>query len=156
MPLIIATGSNLADREEHLSWAKEALCNQFHFIAGSRLYQSSAVDYEAQPEFLNQVLQFALPWQTPQDVIRILLNIEQDRGRIRNIFQGPRTLDIDILFWGTSFIHSATLITPHPRWNQRSFVVRPLSELPFWHLVEKCFTIPKSFDVEAFPHPLMP
>ena len=152
MSLIIATGSNLLEREEHLQWAQEALSQHFKLIAASKLYRSQAVDYEAQPEFLNQVLQFALPWQKPEEVMRILLNIEQDRGRVRQIDRGPRTLDLDILFWGTSFIHSTKLVTPHPRWNQRSFVVRPLSELPFWHLIEKCFTIPKSFDVEAFPH----
>ena len=152
MPLIIATGSNLLEREEHLDWALETLSQHFKFISASKFYRSKAVDYEAQPEFLNQVLQFALPWQKPEDVMRILLNIEQDRGRVRQIDRGPRTLDLDILFWGTSFIQGTTLVTPHPRWNQRSFVVRPLSELPFWHLIEKCFTIPKSFEVEAFPH----
>ena len=151
MPLIIATGSNLSNRYDHLTWAKQALSQHFKLIAESRVYQSLAVDYEAQPEFLNQVLQFALPWQKPEEVMQILLNIEQVRGRIREINRGPRTLDIDILFWGTQFVQSATLMTPHPRWSQRSFVVRPLSELPFWHLIEKCFTIPKSFDVEAFP-----
>ena len=153
MPLIIATGSNLFSRIEHLDWAKRELTQHFKLIAESRVYQSSAVDYEAQPEFLNQVLQFALPWQQPHEVMQILLNIEQDRGRTRDVSRGPRTLDLDILFWGTSFIQSATLTSPHPRWKERSFVVRPLSELPFWHLIEKCFTIPKSFDVEAFPQP---
>ncbi len=152
MPLIIATGTNLTERSEHLSWARDQLSVHFRLIAQSRIYQSAAVDYEAQPEFLNQVLQFSLPWQRPEDVMKILLNIEQDRGRVRQITRGPRTLDLDILFWGTDFIQSTTLITPHPRWKQRSFVVRPLSELPFWHLIEKCFTIPESFDVEAFPH----
>lgn len=151
MPLIIATGSNLLEREEHLNWAREKLSSHFQILAQSRLYRSPAVDYEAQPEFLNQVLQFSLPWQRPADVMQLLLNLEQERGRIREIAQGPRTLDLDILFWGTDFIQSTTLVTPHPRWKQRSFVVRPLSELPFWHLIEKCFTIPKSFDVEAFP-----
>jgi 2-amino-4-hydroxy-6-hydroxymethyldihydropteridine diphosphokinase len=152
MSLIIATGSNLLEREAHLQWAQERLSQHFKLIAASKLYRSQAVDYEAQPEFLNQVLQFALPWQRPEEVMGILLNIEQDRGRVRQIARGPRILDLDILFWGTSFIHSTTVVAPHPRWNQRSFVVRPLSELPFWHLIEKCFTIPKSFDVEAFPH----
>lgn len=151
MPLIIATGSNLTSRIEHLEWAKAELSQHFKLVAESRVYESNAVDYEAQPEFLNQVLQFALPWQQPEEVMRILLKIEKDRGRSRDILRGPRTLDLDILFWGTNFIQSATLISPHPRWMERSFVVRPLSELPFWHLIEKCFTIPKSFDVEAFP-----
>ena len=153
MPLIIATGSNISDRMNHLKWARTELSRHFKLIAESNIYQSAAVDYEAQPEFLNQVLQFALPWQRPENVLQILLNIETERGRIREIERGPRTLDIDILFWGTHLIQSTTLITPHPRWHERSFVVRPLSELPFWHLIEKCFTIPKSFDVEAYPQP---
>jgi 2-amino-4-hydroxy-6-hydroxymethyldihydropteridine diphosphokinase len=84
-------------------------------------------------------------------VMTRLLEIEQEFGRDRIIPKGPRTLDLDIVFWDMEFINSEHLIIPHPRWIERSFVVRPLSELPFFQTVEKCFTIPKTFAVEALP-----
>lgn len=151
MGLIISTGSNLDNRHEHLDWARERLSREWNLIAASRIYKSDAVDYLKQPEFLNQVLQFSLPWEKPEIVMKRLLEIENERGRTRDIYQGPRTLDLDIIFWGLSSINTSSLTAPHPRWIQRSFIVRPLSELPFWYAVEKCFTIPTSFDVEAFP-----
>ena len=151
MALIIATGSNMGDRFHHLNWAKERLASQFKLVAESRIYLSPAVDYEAQPEFANQVLQFALPWQSPEVVMQTLLNLELEAGRVRDVLRGPRTLDLDILFWGLDTVRTNSLIVPHPRWRERSFVVKPLSELPFFHAVEKCFTIPRSFEVDATP-----
>lgn len=151
MALIIATGSNLGDRLENLANARKALEKNWKLIAASRVYTSAAVDYVGQPEFANQVLQFALPWETPTDVMRKLLEIELTHGRERSILRGPRTLDIDIIFWGLEVIRTPSLVTPHERWRERSFVVRPLSELPFFHAIEKCFTIPKAFATEALP-----
>jgi 2-amino-4-hydroxy-6-hydroxymethyldihydropteridine diphosphokinase len=151
MALIIATGSNLGSRLENLAWAKARLCEHWTLVAESRIYTSAAVDYLAQPEFANQVLQFALPWETPQAVMQKLVSIELEGGRVRDISRGPRTIDIDIVFWGLETLRSDILTVPHPRWAERSFVVRPLSELPFFHAVEKCFTIPRSFDTEAYP-----
>ena len=57
MSLILSTGSNLGNREEHLVKAKELLSKNFSFIAASNIYQSPAVDYLNQPDFLNQVLE---------------------------------------------------------------------------------------------------
>lgn len=151
MALIIATGSNLGDRLDNLAKARKTLEANWKLIAASRIYTSAAVDYVGQPEFANQVLQFALPWQNPIDVMQKLLEIELTFGRERNILRGPRTLDLDIIFWGLEVMRTPSLVTPHERWKERSFVVRPLSELPFFHAIEKCFTIPKAFATEAFP-----
>ena len=151
MALIIATGSNLGDRIQNLNNVKNRLSEDFKLIAQSKIYTSGAVDYLEQPDFANQVLQFALPWQSPVKVMEQLLQIEKEFGRTRDVSRGPRIIDIDIIFWGIEVIHSPSLDVPHPRWDQRSFVVRPLMELPFFHLIEKCFTIPSSFEVEAFP-----
>ena len=79
------------------------------------------------------------------------LEIEKKFGRTREILRGPRLIDIDIIFWGLEKIQTQQVVIPHPRWMDRSFVVRPLQELPFFKTLEKCFTIPKSFEVEAFP-----
>jgi 2-amino-4-hydroxy-6-hydroxymethyldihydropteridine diphosphokinase len=151
MALIIATGSNMGDRFANLKEAKARLAEILTLTAESRIYISPAVDYISQPDFANQVLQFALPWDKPENVMHKLLQIEHGAGRTRDILRGPRVIDIDILFWGLEIVRTPSLTIPHPRWNQRSFVVRPLSELPFFHAVEKCFTIPTSFEIEATP-----
>ncbi len=152
MALLIAVGSNIGDRFEHLADARKRLAARWRLTAASRVYLSAAVDYLDQPEFANQVLQFALPWETPSSVMARLLEVEREMGRVRGIPKGPRIIDIDLLFWGlTSHCEGESLTIPHPRWRDRSFVVRPLAELPFFHALEKCHTIPTSFDVEAVP-----
>ena len=151
MSLIIATGSNIGDSENILNQARDELSRHFKLIAASRIYQSKAIEYENQPDFFNQVLEFHIPALNPEQTMLKLLEIEKNFGRNRNIPKGPRTLDLDIIFWNLDVINSQHLIVPHPRWHERSFVVKPLSELPFFQTVEKCFTIPKTFTVEASP-----
>lgn len=151
MSLIIATGSNLSNPQENLSLAKKILSSHFDFISESRIYKSAAVDYEAQPDFFNQVLEFDIPISTPDQVMTLLLEIEQEMGRIRDISRGPRVIDLDIIFWNLETHHTKMVDIPHPRWLDRSFIIRPIQELPFFKSIEKCFTIPRSFKVEAFP-----
>jgi 2-amino-4-hydroxy-6-hydroxymethyldihydropteridine diphosphokinase len=151
MSLIIATGANLGLPLVQLELAKTELQQHFELIAQSRIYKSSAVDYQNQPDFYNQVLEFKIPTISPEETIHLLMEIEKKLGRTREIFRGPRLIDIDIIFWGQKRLELEFLVIPHPRWDQRSFVVRPLQELPFFKTIEKCFTIPKSFEVEAFP-----
>ena len=151
MSLIIATGSNIGASIEILNQAVKRLSQEFELIAKSRIYSSRAIEYENQPDFFNQVLEFRIPALTPSEVMKTLLEIEIEFGRNRDIPKGPRTLDLDIIFWNLESINEALLTIPHPRWNQRSFVVKPLQELPFFQTIEKCFTIPKTFDVDASP-----
>ena len=146
MSLILSTGSNLGDRELHLNKAKELLSKNFSFIAASNIYQSPAVDYLNQPDFLNQVLEFELPTNyTEHEVLNLILEIEKELGRVRDIPKGPRTLDIDILFWGLINIDSENLIVPHPRLFDRSFIVYPLMELPFASTLKSNFKFSNKF-----------
>lgn len=151
MSLIIATGSNLGNRLEHLQCAKEELAKFFDLIAESKVFESDAVDYIDQPGFYNQTLEFKIPNSKPTVVLTKLLEIEKEFGRVRDIDKGPRTIDIDIIFWGTENINEPGLTVPHPSWQDRSFVVRPLQQLPFFQTLEKCFKIPTTFVVEAKP-----
>lgn len=152
MSLIIATGSNLGNSLLHLREAKTKLSERLDLIAESRVYRSPAVEYESQPDFLNQVLEFTLPASFSADeVMKWLLEIEKKMGRERDIPKGPRIIDLDIVFWGLQEIETHHVIIPHPRWHERSFVVRPLMELPFFQTIQKCFTIPTSFNVDATP-----
>ncbi len=151
MSLIIATGSNLGSPLDNLKQALDILSGQFELRAASRVYKSHAVDYELQPDFFNQALEFALPGKTPDEVMTYLLQLELQLGRVRDISRGPRTIDLDIIFWANETHHTKILTVPHPRWHERSFVVRPLQELPFFKSIEKCFIIPESFKVDAYP-----
>lgn len=151
MSLIIATGSNLDDSLENLAQARDRLSKKFTLIAASRIFRSAAVDYEAQPDFFNQVLEFEIPNLTPDEVMLWLLSEEKTMGRIRDVSRGPRTIDMDIILWGLETHHTNHVDIPHPRWLERSFVIRPLQDLPFFKTIEKCFIIPKSFQTEAYP-----
>ena len=152
MSLIIALGSNIGDSIQNLADAKKELCHHFHLVAESRIYRSTAVDYENQPDFYNQVLQFDIPTNlTPGQSMDLCLEIEKKLGRTRQVLRGPRTIDIDIIFWENAVINSNHITIPHPRWQDRSFVVRPLSELPFFQQISQWHKIPTSFTIEAFP-----
>lgn len=151
MALVISTGSNLGDREEHLSRAKDALSNQYLLQEESRIYESPAVDYTAQPDFLNQILVFKTPEDKPEQVIEKILFIEKKLGRVRDIEKGPRTVDIDILFWDCEKINSVNLEVPHPRLFQRSFIVLPLKEMKIFPHLSKTFNFPNFFENKAWP-----
>lgn len=152
MSLIIASGSNLEDSVRILNQAQIILSKHYRLIKKSRIYQSRAVEYLNQPDFFNQVLEFSLPLeQNPADVMTHLLSIEQKFGRVRNIQKGPRTLDLDLIFWGDEIIQEKNLTVPHPKWQERSFVVKPFSELPYFQEIKKRFNILRSFEVDAYP-----
>lgn len=149
--LFIATGSNLGDRKSHLDQAKIYLAKKLTFIAESRIYESPAVDYLNQPDFYNQVLEYALPKESPEFIMDFLLDIEKKLGRNRLIPKGPRIIDLDIIFWSDLELETEKLILPHPRLFERSFVVLPLSELPGFSSLQKKFNFKFSFDNSASP-----
>lgn len=151
MKLIIATGSNLGDKKENLNTAKRELSKLFSFIAESKIFTSPAVDYLNQPDFYNQVLEFDLPKMNPGEVMRKILMIEESLGRNRTIPKGPRIIDIDIVFWGVEKIDLPHLTVPHPSWSERSFVVLPLMQLPYFQILKNHFIIPQSFNNTANP-----
>lgn len=148
--LIIATGSNLGDPLKNLSQAKDHLCNIFEYVGESKIFSSKAVDYTSQPDFFNQVLEFKIPKMTKDETMKAILDIELKLGRKRDIPKGPRTIDIDIIFWGNDTYESEYLVVPHPRWNQRSFVTLPLKQLPSFQEIEKYFKIPTQLNNEAY------
>jgi 2-amino-4-hydroxy-6-hydroxymethyldihydropteridine diphosphokinase len=151
MSLFIATGSNLLDKKANLEKALELLETHFELIGKSRIYTSKAVDYTAQDDFLNQVLEFKTPKLTPNELIKIVLECELVLGRIRDISKGPRIIDIDILFIDFIKIDTKDLTIPHPRLFERSFVVLPLSELPGFGDLKKQFKFDFNFTNSALP-----
>jgi 2-amino-4-hydroxy-6-hydroxymethyldihydropteridine diphosphokinase len=125
----IALGSNIGDRAAMLARGIEALnAAGVHVLRQSSLYASEPVDAPPQAWFLNAVVE-AETALMPRQLLRTLMGIEHALGRRRTIARGPRTLDLDILFYGTSVIRAPDLEVPHPRMEQRRFVLAPLAEL---------------------------
>lgn len=131
MPLAaIALGSNLGGREETLHAAVRALGSVGNVVAVSSFIETDPVGYTSQPRFINgaALLQTDLP---PEDLLHALLAIEAQHGRDRShgIAKGPRTLDLDVLLYGDTVLHTSTLVLPHPEMHRRAFVLRPLAEI---------------------------
>jgi len=132
---VIALGSNLGDREKQLEQALVALdaLAGVHVVARSTLHETDPVGGPSgQPRFLNAVAIVATELG-PRGLMRALLRLEADLGRVRTagLRDGPRTLDLDLLFHGTQRVDEPELRLrlPHPRLEQRAFVLAPLAEL---------------------------
>ncbi len=128
MRAVIALGSNLGDREWHLMSAAEALYEVGEVIAFSGFLENRAVGGPPQPDFLNAVLILETALE-PDDLLRVCLAIERIFGRTREVINGPRTLDIDIISCDDIVRTSDELTLPHPRASQRSFVLAPWLEI---------------------------
>lgn len=131
-PVAIALGSNVGDREAHLGFAVQRLGAVLGGLRASRWYETAPVGGGDQPTFLNGVVvgTTALP---ADRLLALLQAIEADRGRTRSYMGAPRTLDLDLILYGTRVIVQAGLVVPHPRFRDRAFVLRPLADLePGW------------------------
>ena len=125
----VGLGANLGEREEALRSALQRMAEwpATRLIAVSALYASAPVDASG-PDYLNAVahLQTTL---APLDVLQRLQVIEQGAGRERPYRNAPRTLDLDVLLYGSEVLSTPTLTVPHPRMNERAFVLLPLADL---------------------------
>ena len=127
--VFLLLGSNLGDRPQVLAAAREAIAQQAASITRqSAIYETAPWGITDQPAFLNQVLEISTSL-LPEDLLRIILNIEHDLGRVRYERWGARVIDIDILYFGQTIMDSARLTLPHPRIQDRRFVLAPLAEI---------------------------
>jgi 2-amino-4-hydroxy-6-hydroxymethyldihydropteridine diphosphokinase len=125
----LSLGSNVGDRMRHLEAAIERLrAPDLHTLRTSPVYETEPVDYTAQRWFLNLVVE-AETGLFPLQLLARIHRIERALGRVRTVPKGPRTIDIDILFYGNTVMRSATLEIPHPRLHERRFVLAPLADL---------------------------
>lgn len=124
----IALGSNLQDREKNLQKAIEKISNFSNTVKKSSIYETEPVGYKDQGKFLNQVIEIETEL-SPRDLIIRLQEIEHKMGRKREVKNGPRTIDLDILFYENEIVESDKLNIPHPRLHERKFVLDPLREI---------------------------
>lgn len=124
----IALGSNLGDRRACLDEALRRLAPAGRLVCASSYYETDPVGYLEQGRFLNAAAHVVTDL-IPHAFLGHLLTIEAELGRVRTIRNGPRTIDLDILFWDQQIIDEPGLVVPHPRLHERLFVLEPLNEI---------------------------
>jgi 2-amino-4-hydroxy-6-hydroxymethyldihydropteridine diphosphokinase len=125
----LALGSNLGDRLAMLQRAVDLLDTRpgIDVVRSSRVYETEPIG-PPQPSYLNAVVEVRTDLE-PVDLLKECLAIEDELGRVRAERWGPRTIDIDVLTYGTREISEPDLVVPHPRMHERVFVLIPLSDL---------------------------
>lgn len=124
----LGLGSNLGDRFANLSLALEKIKHLGRIIKKSHVYETEPWGFKEQPAFLNQVIIIHTNLK-PEELLTNLKIIERDMGRIKTIKNGPRIIDIDILFFDNLILRTDLLTIPHPHILQRAFVLVPLNEI---------------------------
>lgn len=125
----LLTGGNMGDRLSYLTRAKESIeisCGKIEKI--SAVYETEAWGLEDQHPFYNQALLLHTNLDAKK-LLKMLLQIEEGLGRMRELKYGPRTIDLDIIFYNDDVIRSKDLIIPHPQMQNRRFVLLPLNEI---------------------------
>lgn len=130
----ICLGGNQGDVEQTLALAREKLAAFSGCRLGrvSGLYRTEPQGFKEQPFFLNQVVQLFCPRaMRPETLLELMLALEERFGRIRqkDLQDGPRSLDLDLLLFGGERRDTARLTLPHPRMHLRAFVLVPLTEI---------------------------
>lgn len=128
-PVFVGLGANLGDARGTVLWAIEALKHlpQTQLLAVSSLYRSAPVQASG-PDFVNAVAALRSGLE-PLALLHALQAIEQQQGRQRPYRNAPRTLDLDLLLYGQRVLDTPELTLPHPRLQERAFVLLPLLEI---------------------------
>ncbi len=124
----IGLGSNMGDRIAACRRALELLGRTGRVVASSSFYCTEPVGYENQEDFVNAVAEIETDL-TPEDLLTACRSIEDELGRRRLTRWGPRTIDLDILFYGSAVVKTPDLVIPHPQLPLRRFVLVPLCEI---------------------------
>jgi 2-amino-4-hydroxy-6-hydroxymethyldihydropteridine diphosphokinase len=124
----LGLGSNLGNREPNLRRAVKSLLQFSNSMRCSHLYDTAPVGNLEQPRFLNIVCEMTTAL-TPEQLLSVAKNLEREMGRFKGPPNGPRPIDIDILFYGDRVINNPYLVIPHPRLETRAFVLLPLTEI---------------------------
>lgn len=126
----IALGSNISPRSDYLYRAIDRLNEHegIQVLQRSSIYETVPVGYTEQSDFLNMVIHVETSLGA-HDLLSYCQSIEQTLGRERLVKWGPRTIDLDILLYNQENVESEQLIVPHPRIQERAFVLVPLNEI---------------------------
>jgi 2-amino-4-hydroxy-6-hydroxymethyldihydropteridine diphosphokinase len=127
--VVISLGTNIEPRLFYLKSAVQKLLDRnINILDFSSIYETEPVGYEEQESFLNMILVIKTSL-TPYELLKTTQRIEVELGRKRIVRWGPRTIDLDILLYNNENENSDILKIPHPRINERAFVLIPLDEI---------------------------
>ena len=124
----LALGSNMGPRLANLKNAISNLTPQMNVRAKSQVYETPPWGFADQPPFLNQVI-MAETYLEPEALLHHLKRLETALGRVPNFQNGPRLIDMDILFFDDLVVNSTVIQIPHPRMHERPFVLMPLADI---------------------------
>jgi 2-amino-4-hydroxy-6-hydroxymethyldihydropteridine diphosphokinase len=125
----IALGANVGDAQEsvRLAMTKIGQLAGIELLSASSLYRTAPIDSSG-PDYINAVVKVSTAWPA-YTLLELLQEIEQSAGRERPYRNAPRTLDLDLLLYGSASVSSEKLTVPHPRMWERGFVLLPLREI---------------------------
>lgn len=126
--VFLGLGSNMGSRQAQLEEALRRLSEKVSLQKLSSFYETEPVGYIEQAWFLNAVCQGETTLE-PFPLLEFVKGVEKEMGRVPAIINGPRNIDIDILFYGREAISTPLLTIPHPRLTERAFVLVPLVEI---------------------------
>ena len=156
----VALGANVGAREQSLRDAINYLATLegIQVLGCSPVYETKPVGVLEQPQFLNMVIVAKTTLDAHTFFERMVL-VEQSLGRTRDVHWGPRTIDLDLLWFGEQMIDSERLTVPHPHMFERSFVLVPLLDLVRQFspnkesIIAKCLQLqPDKEDVQLWTH----
>lgn len=126
----LSLGTNIGEREENLKKAIQLLHEkkEISIQQMSSIYETAPVGFIDQPSFLNCCI-YVKTTTSPNEMLHVCQEIENELGRVRNVRWGPRIIDLDILLYNQENIETDDLIIPHPRMYERAFVLVPLMEI---------------------------
>lgn len=136
----IGLGSNLGDRAGNLLLGVRGLMEASFFVNKlSAIYETEPVGFDNAPYFLNMVAEIRVAGITPSQVMARMLRIEYLLERNDKTLKRPRTIDLDLLFYGSKIVDTPFLTVPHQRLHLRNFVLSPMNEIApdFFHPVLK-------------------
>ena len=126
--IYLALGSNIENRKQHIETAIVLLCEKVRGITIASLYETKPRYFEDQNNFLNTVLRGHTNLE-PRELLQFTQAVQKDVGRVQRFRNGPREIDIDILFYDNVVYKDEELEIPHPRLQERDFVLQPFSDI---------------------------
>ena len=126
--IFLALGSNIENRKQHVETAITLLREKVYDITVAPLYETKPRYFENQQNFLNTVLSGYTDLK-PWELLQFTKTVQQEVGRVERFRNGPREIDIDVLFYDNKVYIDEELEIPHPRLQERDFVLQPLADI---------------------------
>ncbi len=126
--VFLGLGSNVGDKKKNIETAVKLLSEKIYNIKMADIYISKAVGYENQEEFLNTAISGFTDLNV-EELFKFIKEVEKEAGRKFRFRWGPREIDIDILFYNDLIFENEQIQIPHPRIQERDFVLKPLLDL---------------------------